>query len=206
MVQITIMPCIEYYDWKSEVCDDFNNNVVIVENRYNGGCENAEWWILAKSLVDDIECYYNEDADAAFIKDSKSRYSYTTRLLLTVWDMYWEAVNIPYNKYDETEFIASVAETLNPGLELECGTIHGYSQGDWADVVYVKDNVDPKRLEAFYFNNCMSVYYEDDEHDFWDTITDYEYWDMGSGPRLEQSLRERYDVPEDEALKVVIED
>ena len=136
-------------DWKEQVCEDFDENVVIIGNRDNSGIEEASWWQEAKTLSADLaDELWNADFDeymdyhSGCCADDKLR---------EIYDFYQEH---DYNT-DDTEFIMKVATILYPFLKLEQDRISGYHTG--ADVVYIKDSVDIDVLHDWYYGEIYVV-------------------------------------------------
>ena len=134
-------------DWKDYVCYDFDNNVVVVKNRDTSGIEEAFWWEDAKSITSAIDNSYGEKD--RYLDECPSDVSEDK--LVYIWDEYSES------DIEDVDVIAGIAEVLYPDLHLETGTIRGSCQGDWAEVVYVKDTVDVSTLEDWYFGNIYDV-------------------------------------------------
>lgn len=134
--------------WKDEVCEEFDENVVIPEDRDHSGFEKASWWKDAKDVISDIDSYLydwdelSEYCDGVCAKDK----------LKAIFDFYTE------NDYstDDTEFIAEVARILYPFLNIEVGGIRGYH--DSAEVVYNADELaDLDVLEDWFYGNIYEV-------------------------------------------------
>lgn len=140
-------------DWKYEVCVDFDEHVVILEDRDNRGITEASWWGDAVSLVDNLD-YYESEED--FISDNA--HEYAEDKLHDVWALYQKGDYYT----DDTEFIVAVAEILDPSLKLEYTTISSYNGS--ADVVYEPDFVDVGVLSDWYFGEVREIsLYELDE-------------------------------------------
>ena len=136
-------------DWKDFVCEDFDENVVIIGDRDNSGIEEASWWQDAKSLSSDLaDELWNADFDEYM--DYHSGYCADDKLR-EIYDFYQEH---DYNT-DDTEFIMKVATILYPFLKLEQDHISGYHTG--ADVVYVKGSIDIDVLHDWYYGEIYVV-------------------------------------------------
>lgn len=177
-------------EWKYQVCENFDENVVLLKNRdfYKNETE-AKWWLDADNIADDLNVLDDDD----FFNEYKDIYSENK-----IENILKEAKRTDY--LDNPEFLMKIAMIINPSLELEMTTIRGYSQSDWRDVVYVKNIVDPRILEIFYFNLLTELHIESDHgDDYWDFITNDELYDMEMGD-IKKELRARYDIPEKEQL------
>ena len=166
--------------WKENVCADFDENIVIIGNRNAEGIEEATWWQEAKSVFNELDNYGGDRAEFMSVFEDE----YAADKLADIYDAYdlWDG-------RDNSAFIAKIAEILFPGLSLKCGTIRGNSQGDWADVVYIEDELpDIDILEAWYFGDVYDVgVYDvtdvdpeilDDEYELRDYISDEDWIEM----------------------------
>lgn len=178
--------------WKDYVCPDFDEKVVLVGNDRMSQYENASWWKDAKEAITDLDSYLDAPE---FREEYADKYS-SDQI---------EAVISAYDNWNGdhyVEFITKIAQILHPEIQLDETTLHGYSQGDWQDAIYVAGSLDENILEAYYFGNLSELHYEDDSgEDYWDAITDDELWEMERGD-LKQALRDRYDIPADEEIKI----
>ena len=132
-------------DWKTYVCADFDENVVILGRTINYA--KASWWESVEELLEEIPY----DDEEAFVYYNNNEYAE---------DKLHELYDEIYRDWDgenENEFKAKVAMFLYPGLDLTVSTIRGFSQGDWAEVVYVTDSLDENILEDWYFGNVYDV-------------------------------------------------
>jgi len=177
--------------WKEYVAEDFDEKVVMFGNDRERTIENADWWITTKSLIEDLEYHDGdiEDLDGCYseeqLKKAKELYD-----------------NCTYS--DDIDFIIKMVKVLYPDMELERTEIRGYCQGDWQDVVYVKDSVDINTLQAYYFGMLtdIRVVVNENEDDFGDVITDDELWEMERGD-LKEELRKRYELDKDADIKIM---
>ena len=195
--------------WKDFVCQDFDENVVMLGNRDYSEITEASWFKDACELVDELDNYDDslEDLIDAYGDD------YAADKLEDVYNAYQDC-----DRSDDPEFLIKVAKILYPHLDLVYTTIRGSNQGDWQDVIYVSGCLDEGILADWYFGNVYDAnlyvrdepledYDEDDygEHDTSAVITDTEYWNMkhdfGS---VEKGFAELFGVPVDEIT--VIED
>lgn len=177
-------------EWKYHVCENFDENVVLLKNReFSRSKTEAKWWLDAEKIAADLNMFDDDD----FIDEYKDIYSEDK-----IENILKEAKRTNY--LDDPEFLMKIAMIINPSLELEMTTIRGYSQSDWRDVVYVKNMVDPRILEIFYFNLLTELHIESDHgDDCWDFITNDELHNMEMGD-IKKELRARYNIPEKEQL------
>lgn len=171
-------------DWKDYVgCEDFNEQVILYGNRNYNGIKEASWYQKAKEIVDDINNYdeYPEDM-------SEENKEEIRKILLSSCD------DVP----------VEVLRILYPDDEFKTGTIRGYSQGDW-EYYIVKGDVDVERLEAYYFGNVVDIFVKDNEEEYGDVMTCEELWDA-EREGYEKAFRKRYEIPEDEELKIYVAD
>lgn len=203
-------------DWKDYVCEDFDENVVIIGDRDHDAIEEASWWKDAKDIID--EAYHS--SDAAELIDYHGR-EYSHDKLQEIFEMVRDA-----DDEEDPEFIMKVAEVLDPWLHLEYGGFRdgrGYS----VDVVYVADAVDLGILEDWYSGNIYEIElydvsdkafddYEDDDDIDWaeelryespdevTTISDTEYWRI---PRVhgDPDFIEYLGLPKDSEVIVIEE-
>lgn len=170
--------------WKDYVgCEDFNEQVVLYGNRDYSGIEEASWYQKAKEIVDDINNYDDYPDDMSEENKEEIR-----KILLSSCD------DVP----------VEVLRILYPDDEFKTGTICGYSQGDW-EYYIVKGDVDVERLEAYYFGNVVDIFVKDNEEEYGDVMTCEELWDA-EREGYEKVFRERYEIPEDEELKIYVAD
>lgn len=157
-----------YYDWKDYVCEDFDENAVIYVDRYNDEYENASWWKDTDVLIRDIEnCYDLGD----FIDSFKGEYAKDK--LEEIYNIYGD-----WDGRDKPEFYAKIAMILFPGLDLVVDGIRGYSQGDFAEVVYIKDSLDIDKLEDWFFGDVYDIrVYEISDEDYYEYMNEDGYID-----------------------------
>jgi len=150
-------------DWKSYVCADFDENVVILGRHINYA--EASWWNSVEELLEEIP-YDDEESFVSYNDDE-----YAEDKLHELYEMYsnWDGS-------DEAEFKAKVAMLLYPGLDLTVSSINGFSQGDWAEVVYITDSVDEHILEDWFFGNVYDIrLYEISDEDVTEIESEGEY-------------------------------
>ncbi len=157
----------DFDDWKYNICEDFDENVVVVATRDTNGVENASWWIDAKDVLSDID--YGDEEDFIYNNSgfcSKSK-------LKDIYALYEKEGS----DTDDPEFIADVAMILYPFLNLKVSDIRGYHTS--TDVVYVADAVDLDTLEDWWFGNIYLVSaYELDLDAMEEDEVDIEYLDL----------------------------
>ena len=196
-------------EWKDFVCQDFDENVVLLGNRDYSEHAEASWWKDAEEIAEQFD-YCEEVGD--FIANLGE---YSPDKLREIWDLYQTG------KYytDDTEFLIKIAEIIYPGIHLETGTIRGSMQGDWQDYVCVADEVDTNLLEDWYFGNVYdAALYEvntedlDEDDDPTDyevfgeetdsaVISDTEYWKLRS-EGLEDAFKRLFNLPADADITV----
>ena len=142
----------DYYwindDWKDQVGEDFDENVVIIGDRDSGSIEEASWWKDAKEIIDDVDSYLNDPLDEYL--DYMSGLCSEDKLR-DIYEMYHRE-----NLYtDDIDFIIKVVEIIYPFLSVEHDSIRGYHTG--ADVIYLADAIDISYLEDWYYGNIYVV-------------------------------------------------
>lgn len=175
--------------WKDYVgCEDFDEEVVLTDNRDYKGCTEASWYQNANELLDDIA----NDFDALDICDD---YSLTHEQYKSVKEM--------YDKCRCTEdILIDVIRLLYPEDTFETGTIRGYNQGDWQDYI-VKGDVDTDLLEAMYFGKISDITVTTGEEEFGDVITHDELWRAEREEGLKEFFRRHYELDKDEEIHIL---
>ena len=194
-------------EWKSFVCEDFDENVVLLGNRDYNSHEEASWWKTAKYISDELA--YSDDLVGSLENE------FNADKLARIWNFYQN------NNYDadDIEMMKKIVEIMYPGLELISGTIRGSNQGDWQDYVCVADEVNPNLLEDWYFGNVYeATLYEVDTDDLEEDedLDDYEiygeavenqvvpgteYWDLRA-KGLETGFKSLFGLDETDDLTV----
>ena len=170
--------------WKEYVgCENFDEQVVLYGNRYNKGIKEASWYQKAKEIIRDIDEYDDCPEDMSEKNKEKIR-------------------DILDHSNDDVP--VEVLRILYPDDKFKTGTIRGYAQGDWEDYI-VKGDVDVNLLEAYYFGNVVDVSVKSDDGEYSDVMTCEEFWDAKK-EGYEKAFRERYEIPEDEELKIYMAD
>lgn len=170
--------------WKDYCgCDNFDEQVILAGNRHYKECTDAEWYQVAKDILNDIDCYdeypeYTSEEVNAKLKEL-------------------------YDKCRCTEdIIVDVLRLLYPEDAFKDGTIRGYCQGDWQDYI-VKGDVDTDLLEAMYFGKISDITVTTDEEKFGDIITHDELWRAEREEGLKEYFRKRYELDKDEEIHIL---
>lgn len=197
--------------WKDWVCEDFDENVVLLgRNGYNS-IEEASWWETVKEVYDALDSTQGEDFDD-FMEYYESYYysdhGITEAKLRACWQMAENTSHI-----DDIGLMVEIAEILNPTLSFSYGEITGSMQGEYADVIYIDGSIDLQYLEDIYYGylyniDVYKVIPEDDENMEYEdligttTITGTEYWRMT--PReIEDLVRDCCPgIPADEEIEI----
>lgn len=181
--------------WKDYVCADFNDKVVVYGNRDYKPVGEPEWWHRAKEIIDDLDSNGTIDID---IDDMVDYYKYTRKSIEDVIKAYDKC------RYsDDIDFVVEVAKILT-GKKIVVRTICGYTQSEWNYIAYDEDEFDSNPtsiIEAMYFGKIADITVNTDDDEYGDVITDDELWEMERGD-LKEELRKRYDIDEDEELRV----
>lgn len=170
------------YEWKSYCgCEDFDEEVVLYGNDRLSGVKEASWYTKVMEILNDIDCYdeYPEDVKSVIRARMEELYDACVRV---------------------EDIIVDFARLLFPDDTFRSGTITGYSQGDWQNYI-VKGDVNIDLVEALYFGKISEVFIENGDDEFSDIITHDELWEAERGD-LAKYMRERYDIPEAEELKI----
>lgn len=168
--------------WKDYVHEDFDEYVVLYGNRSYNGCKEASWYERAMEILNDID---NWDEYPDNLSDE------TNAKLKKLYD---GCRNI-------NDIVVDVIQLLYPDDKFKCGTLRGYSQGDW-EYYIVKGDVDTELLEALYFNKISDVTVIDGDYNIGGFITDDDLWEAERNGTLKELLRERYDISDDEDVKI----
>ena len=131
-------------DWKDYVCQDFDANIVLVENRYHSGTEEAVWWQDAGYVLDAIDNSVDVDEAVETLDDVnpdkvRDAWHYCTT-----------------SKDSETITLLKIAEILYPWLHLECTSLSS-GRSDYQYAVYVADIVDKNLLEDWWTGDVYDV-------------------------------------------------
>lgn len=198
MYTIKVVPCTDswYWDsdeWKDFVCEDFDQNVVIVGNRENAGVEEAEWWRDADRVSSELD-YANDYEDFLYALEDE----FPSNTLQAIWDLYLN------DNMVNDEFRFEVAKILHPELQLESGTIRGSVQREWAYVYYVEGSVDLDVLADWYFGNVLDVelYDENGEYQECTTLPDSTIFSMrfAKGGDYKADIAELFGLSPDEII------
>ena len=211
---IVIKPAGDYWfdDWKFEVSEDFDENVVII-----GQEENASWWIDAKYIIEGIDNY---DEMEDFISDNQ--HTCSRHKLSDIGKLYqsWDGYS------DDTEFIAEVAKILYPFMNIEVGSLDAYRESN--ECVYIANEVDASVLQDWWAGDVYAVsayeldteLMEEDEVDISDLdsnnvedygsetedgsfpLTDTDYWKMRNSDSLLANLAQAFGYPKEECILI----
>lgn len=190
-----------YHDdeWKNYICDNFDENVVVIKNKTFIAIEEASWWNDAKMLIADLD-NYNWDIEDFSQYETK----YSEEQLKKVYEAYQKC------RYsDDTEFIIKIAQIIKPGLELETGIARGYSQSEWVEIVYVKDSIKIDTFAAYFFGKLTEIHVVTDDEDYYDVMTHDEIFDLfhhHSDEEIEKILRDSYGIKDEEPIKIIKND
>ena len=168
--------------WKGYVgCENFDEEVVLIENRNYSGSTEASWYQRATEVLRYIDCYDEYPEDESDEVNAKLKELYD-------------------NCRCTEDILLDVIKLLYPEEKFETGTIRGYCQEDWQEYI-VKGDVDTNLLEAFYFGSVADINVETDEDSFGDVITHDELW-KAEREGLKEYMRKRYDLGEDEEIHI----
>lgn len=174
-------------EWKIYVVENFDEKVVLTGNRHFTGCTEAEWYNETKSIINDFD-FYDELPDE-LTEEQKEK----------IRKLYDEC------KCTEEIFI-DVLKILYPNKTFKTGTIRGYNQGDWQNYI-AEDEIDIETLENFYFGKIADIYVEmEDEETFSDVITHDELWKAKYDGNIKEYFRERFDIPKEEEIHILMAD
>lgn len=180
-------------EWKNYICDDFDEKVVCLRNREYSSIEEASWWINAKQIIENLDCgYCLDDFIAEYIGD------YSEEQLEKIYKEYQKC------RYsDDTDFIISVCQIINPSLELETAIAKGYVQSEWIEIVYIKDSIDVSTFEAYFFGQLTEIHIQSDNgDDYFDYIRDDEVYDIINGDTI-SILRSKYGFDANEEINLI---
>ena len=165
-------------NWKDYIgCENFDEQVVLIGNRYYKGYTDASWYQKVKEILNDIDCY---EEYPEYLSDETN-----------------EKLKDLYNKCKCTEdIVIDVLRLLYPNDTFKTGTIRGYCHGEWQEYI-IKGNVDTDLLEAFYFGKIADITIEDDEDSFSDVITHDELW-KAERDGLTEYMRKLYELDDEE--------
>lgn len=169
-------------EWKLYCgCEDFDEEVVLCGNDRLSGVKEASWYAKVMEVLNDIDCYdeYPEDVESVIRARMEELYDACVRV---------------------EDIVVDFARLLFPDDTFRSGTITGYSQGDWQNYI-VRGDVNIDLVEALYFGKVSEVFVENGDDEFSDIITHDELWEAERGD-LTKYMRERYDIPEAEELRI----
>lgn len=178
-------------EWKNYVCENFDEKVVLLKNRDCKEDGDADWWVKAKDIANDLDQLDENE----FIEVYRDNYAEDT-----IIQMIKAYKRTDYS--DKPEFLMEIAKLCKPSLELEMTTIRGYVPSEWREVVYIKDAINIELLETYYFGKLTEIHVENEDNDYWDTVTDDELYEMLNNGDVYQNFRARYDIPSDEDVVI----
>lgn len=178
--------------WKECISDNFDENVVVIANREYSSIEEASWWKEAKTLISDLDNYgWDSEEFCQFDED------YSKEQIDKICNAFKK-----YNYDDDTKFIVEVVHIIKPAIELVIDTARGSMQSDWVEIVYVKDSINKRIFEQYFFGELVElVIVEPDENTYTDIITIDEFYDLTSID-IKKNFRARYDIPDSEELVI----
>lgn len=183
--------------WKDYVCEDFDDKIIVTGNRDYTTVGEPEWWHRAKEIIDDLDSEGTMDID---IDDMVDYYKYTKESIQQVIKAYDEC------RYsDDIDFVAKVAKILT-GKKIVTRQISGYTQSEWNYIAYDEDEFenDPTEIiEAYYFGKVSDITVNTDEDEYGDVITHDELWEAERNGNLKDYFRKRYELPENEEIKIL---
>nr|WP_270249043.1 hypothetical protein [Coprococcus catus] len=168
--------------WKNYVHEDFDEHVVLYGNRSYNGCKEASWYERAMEILNDIDNWDEYPEDLPGETNEKLK------------ELYDGCRNI-------NDIVVDVIKLLYPNDKFKSGTLTGYCQGDW-EYYIVKGDVDTELLEALYFNKIVDVTVIDGNDNISGFITDDDLWKAERNGTLGKLLRERFDIPDEEDVKI----
>lgn len=168
--------------WKDYVCgEDFDEQVVLIGNRFLKSYTEASWYKKAKEVLEDIDCYELYPEDLSEEDNAKLKELYEKCRCLE--DIIFDTLTILY-----------------PDEKFKKGTIYGSCQSDWQNYI-VKEDVPVSILESFYFGKVADVTIIDGDEEVGDVITLNELWDAEDGD-IKEYFRKRYGWSEDEEIHI----
>nr|DAU18349.1 MAG TPA: hypothetical protein [Bacteriophage sp.] len=168
--------------WKNYVHEDFDGHVVLYGNRSYNECKEASWYERTMEILNDIDNWDEYPEDLPDETNAKLK------------ELYDGCRNI-------NDIVVDVIKLLYPNDKFKSGTLTGYSQGDW-EYYIVKGDVDTELLEALYFNKISDVTVFDGNDNISGFITDDDLWEAERNGTLGKLLRERFDISDDEDVKI----
>lgn len=186
--------------WK-DYCgvENFDETFVIHGNRDYNVIEEAAWYDDVKYLMCDLdELDWNDSEDVASTRQYYHDYS----------DEQWKAICKIYDDCkisDSDDTYVKVLRIIYPNDKWETGTIRGYSQSEWNDVLYKANEVDDlTTLEEYYYGHIAELYTDDDENGCSASalVTHDELWKAEREGKLEELIRGALDISKDEEIQV----
>lgn len=183
--------------WFDNFLENNYERFVILGGRNFKSYEDASWWDNVKSLIHDME-RHEYPGEALSLYKELSRQQRKTILK--------ECENCRYS--DDTDFLVKILNILYLEDQFKFSEISGYSQGDYAEVVF-KADFEPlvDSLSSYYFNKLTEVErIDEDEDSCWDVLEDSELWALEQKGNLKEELLSRFGYPKETKSKVLIAD
>lgn len=164
-----------------------------------------------ETLVEDFENvmdYNEENPEEEFLEviEYYIRTELTEEKMLAIRDIITESMESELDM-DYEEMLIKIIEIID-GRKLERITICGYCQGDWQEMLYDPEKVDPREVETYYFNKGREweighVEHEDDEEINFETVDlDFgtQYTLEWSDEEIRKQFAEWYDIDEKDVV------
>lgn len=181
--------------WKDFVHEDFNQTFVIHGNHDYKEIEETDWFDTVKNLMKDFdESDLDDEEDAKLLRENYTKYS----------DEQWKSIveiyqNCKYSDSDDTYL--KVLHIIYPNDKWERGTICGYCQSDWNNVLYKANDIkNLDLLEAYYFGMVADIY--DETEGVSAVVTNDTLWKAQRENTLRELINELLDIPKDEEIEV----
>lgn len=163
-----------------------------------------------ENLIEDFENYidYNDDDSEEYMKSIE--YYIHTKLtdekMLAIKKTIIEYIENEFD-VDYEEMIIKIIEIID-GRKLEKTTIRGCCQREWQEMIYDPEMVDPREIEAYYFNTGSEweighIGYKDDEEiDFETAELDFgtQYTTEWSTDNIKKEFAEWYNIDEKDVI------
>jgi len=107
-------------DWKTYVCEDFDDNIVILDDNDRPCFDTGSfWWQEADDIAGELENYYDYESEDESFADYYGG-SVSSDKLYDVVDL-WQSGD--FDEYMEPAFIMGIAKILYPFLNLKLHTV-----------------------------------------------------------------------------------
>lgn len=201
-------------DWKDYVCEDFDENVVLIANRNHDGVEEATWWNDACHVLDGID-NSNDIDEAVETLDNVS-----PDKVRDAWHYY------SGSRDSDNDALIAIAKILYPWLKLKATQLSSYHE--YQNAVYVSDIVDGHSLQDWWSGDVYDVrVYEvsdediasvEDDNMSYDDICDISseidgmyftcthLWDVKRNPQgYKAGMAEEFGIPAEDIYDIVEE-